>query len=211
MRLEAKHPILTDEELDKIRCIGKFAEGRFRAVTLDMTYPVENGISGMRMALDSLRKAAKEAVGRGDNIIVLSDRQLSSERLTIPAVLATGAVHHHLIRQGLRTLVGLVIETGEAHTVHDFTVLGGYGAEGINPYLAFETVRDIVEGGELPGITVEVAQAQYVKAAAKGILKVMSKMGISTYQSYCGAQIFDALGLNQEFVDEFFFGTGTSI
>ena len=211
MRLEAKHPILTDEELDKIRCIGKFAEGRFRAVTLDMTYPVKNGISGMRMALDSLRKAAKEAVGRGDNIIVLSDRQLSSERLAIPAVLATGAVHHHLIRQGLRTLVGLVIETGEAHTVHDFTVLGGYGAEGINPYLAFETVRDIVEGGELPGITVEVAQAQYVKAAAKGILKVMSKMGISTYQSYCGAQIFDALGLNQEFVDEFFFGTGTSI
>jgi len=212
MRLESQQPILTNRDLDKIRCISKFAGGRFQAVTLDITYPVEDGPEGLEPALDALRERAEQAVAEGDNIIVLSDRRLSAQRVAIPALLATGAVHHHLIRRGLRTLVGLVVETGEVHEVHHLAVLGGYGAEGINPYLAFETLTDMVERGELPeGVTAESAQENYVKAAGKGLLKVMSKMGISTYQSYCGAQIFDALGLRRSFVDRFFFGTPTAI
>jgi glutamate synthase (NADPH/NADH) large chain len=212
MRLESDQPILANTDLDKIRCIAKFAGGRFKAVTLDTTYPVEDGPEGMETALDALCERAEQAVSDGDNIIVLSDRRLSPDRVAIPSVLATGAVHHHLIRQGLRTLVGLVVETGEAHEVHHLAVLGGYGAEGINPYLVFETLTDMVEHGELPDhVDVETAHENYVKAAGKGLLKVMSKMGISTFQSYCGAQIFDALGLRKEFVDRFFFGTPTAI
>jgi glutamate synthase (NADPH/NADH) large chain len=212
MRLESRQPILTNQDLDKIRCISKFAGGRFRAVTLDVTYPVEEGPEGMEAALDALCAQAEQAVADGDNIIVLSDRRVSGGRIAIPAVLATGAVHHHLIRQGLRTLVGLVVETGDAFEVHHLTVLAGYGAEGINPYLVFETLTDMVEHGELPeAVDVETAHYNYVKAAGKGILKVMSKMGISTFQSYCGAQIFDALGLRQSFVDRYFFGTPTAI
>jgi len=149
MRLEARQPILTNRDLDKIRCIGKFAEGRFRAVTLDITYPEDRGAAGMEPALDALCARAEAAVAEGDNIIVLSDRTLSAERIAIPALLATGAVHHHLIRRGLRTLVGLVVETGDAHEVHHFTVLGGYGAEGINPYLAYETL-DRISGATSP-------------------------------------------------------------
>jgi glutamate synthase (NADPH/NADH) large chain len=212
MRLEASQPILVDSDLEKIRCIEKFAGARFKAVTLDTTFPVSSGADGMKAALDELRQKAEAAVREGDNIIVLSDRRVSAERISIPALLATGAVHHHLIRQGLRTLVGLVVETGEAFEVHHFAVLGGYGAEGINPYLAFETLDQLVEQGNLPeGVSEEIALSNYVKAAGKGLLKVMSKMGISTFQSYCGAQIFDALGLQQEFVDEYFYGTGTTI
>ncbi|MEX2465949.1 MAG: glutamate synthase large subunit [Gemmatimonadota bacterium] len=212
MRLESGDPILTNQDLDKIRCISKFAGGRFQAVTLDTTYPVEDGPEGLEPALDALQQRAEAAVAEGDNIIVLSDRRLSADRIAIPALLATGAVHHHLIRRGLRTLVGLVVETGEAFEVHHLAALGGYGAEGINPYLAFETLTDMVDRKDLPEtVTVEAAHANYVKAAGKGILKVMSKMGISTYQSYCGAQIFDALGLRKSFVDRYFFGTPTAI
>ena len=212
MRLESQQPILTNRDLDKIRCISKFVGGRFQAVTLDITYPADEGPDGLETALDTLQEQAEQAVAAGDNIIVLSDRRLSAERIAIPALLATGAVHHHLIRRGLRTLVGLVVETGEVHEVHHIAVLGGYGAEGINPYLAFETLTEMVERGDLPeGVTTELAHANYVKAAGKGLLKVMSKMGISTYQSYCGGQIFDALGLRQSFVDRYFFGTPTVI
>ncbi|MDZ7781008.1 MAG: glutamate synthase large subunit [Gemmatimonadota bacterium] len=212
MRLEARKPILTNHDLDKIRCISKFHKGRFQAVTLDTTYPVEDGPDGLSDALEALCRQAEEAVLDGDNIIVLSDRRLSAERIAIPALLATGAVHHHLIRRGLRTQVGLVVETGDAHEVHHLAVLGGYGAEGINPYMAFETLTDMVDRGDLPeGMSVETAHENYVKAAGKGLLKVMSKMGISTFQSYCGAQIFDALGLQRSFVDKYFFGTPTAI
>ncbi|MEX2470589.1 MAG: glutamate synthase large subunit [Gemmatimonadota bacterium] len=212
MRLEAEHPILTNTDLDKIRCISKFAGGRFQAVTLDTTYPVEDGPEGMRTAVDALCERAEAAVAEGDNIIVLSDRRVSPERVAIPSVLATAAVHHHLIRKGLRTLVGVVVETGEAHEIHHLAVLGGYGAEGINPYLVFETLTDMVERGDLPEpVDVETAHHNYLKAACKGLLKVMSKMGISTFQSYCGAQIFDALGLKRSFVDRYFYGTPTAV
>ena len=212
MRLEAHKPILSNHDLEKIRAISKVAEAGFRASTLDITYSADQGAAGMRAALEALRSRAEDAIAAGDNILVLSDRAISAARIAIPAVLALGAVHHHLIRKGLRTLVGLVVETGEAREIHHFCVLGGYGAEAINPYLAFETLADMHANGMLPdGLSAGQAHANYVKAAGKGILKVMSKMGISTFRSYCGAQIFDAVGLRSDFVDEYFFGTGTVI
>ena len=212
MRLEARQPILTNHDLEKIRAISKVADSHFRAATLDITYPAADGPSGMRAALDTICAQSETAITDGDNIIILSDRALSAERVAIPALLAVGAMHHHLIRKGLRTLVGLVVETGEAREIHHFCVLGGYGAEAINPYLAFETLAQMQKDGLLPDdMTDAEARAKFVKAAGKGILKVMSKMGISTYQSYCGAQIFDAVGLRSDFVHEFFFGTGTLI
>ncbi len=146
----------------------------------------------------------------GYNIIILSDRRAGPDRIPIPALLATAAVHHHLIRKGLRTAVGLVVETGEAREVHHFCCLAGYGAEAINPYLAFETLVAMKE--EMPEkLDDKEIVKRYIKSVDKGILKVMSKMGISTYQSYCGAQIFDAVGLKSDFVGEFFFGTATRI
>ncbi len=212
MRLEVKEPILTNHELEKIRGIAALSAGPFRAATLDITYPSAQGAAGMEAALDALCAAAENAITKGNNIVVLSDRALSSARVAIPALLATGAVHHHLIRAGLRTRVGLVVETGEAREVHHFCALAGYGAEAVNPYVALETIEDMHAQGLLPeGVTVKKALANYVKASGKGILKVMSKMGISTYQSYCGGQIFDAIGLRKEFVDRYFYGTGTAI
>ena len=154
---------------------------------------------------------AEEAVRSKEyNIIILSDRATGPDRIPIPSLLATSAVHHHLIRQGLRTSVGLVVETGEAHEVHQFAVLAGYGAEAINPYLAFETLEQLLP--ELDEkLTLKEAQKRYIKAIDKGLLKVMSKMGISTYQSYCGAQIFDAVGLKSAFVKKYFTGTHTQV
>jgi len=155
---------------------------------------------------------AEKAVGNGYNIIILSDRQLNAGRLAIPALLATAAVHNHLIRKGLRTSVGLVLESGEPREIHHFCVLAGYGAEAINPYLAFETLGDMHANGELPDeVDATEVVERYIKAIDKGILKVMSKMGISTYQSYCGAQIFDAVGLSSELIDKYFFGTSSMI
>ncbi len=212
MRLEVKDPILTNEELEKIRAIASIGKGNFRSATLDITYPVKNGAAGMKAAIDDLRVKAEGAIAEGDNIIILSDRALDKDRVAIPALLATGAVHHHLIRKGLRTQAGLVVETGEAREVHHFCVLAGYGAEAINPYLAFETMADMVAQGLLPpAIDKKKAFYNYVKASGKGILKVMSKMGISTYASYCGGQIFDAVGLRSSFVADYFYGTGTAI
>ncbi|TIT41012.1 MAG: hypothetical protein E5W75_28600, partial [Mesorhizobium sp.] len=146
------------------------------------------------------------------NIIILSDRQLGPDRIAIPALLATAAVHHHLIRKGLRTAVGLVVESGEPREVHHFCCLAGYGAEAINPYLAFDTLLDMHKRGELPEeVDAYEVVSRYIKSIGKGILKVMSKMGISTYQSYCGAQIFDAIGLKTDFVQQYFTGTATLI
>ena len=146
----------------------------------------------------------------GENIIILSDRATGPDRMPIPSLLATSAVHHHLIRCGLRTSVGLVVETGEAHEVHQFATLAGYGAEAINPYLAFETIEAMLP--ELDEeLTPEEAVKRYIKATDKGLLKVMSKMGISTYQSYCGAQIFDAVGLRSDFVAKYFTGTNSQV
>ena len=209
-RLEAAHPILTNENLERIRAIGKVADNQFRTVTLDITYPAEEGADGMARALEKLCHKAEDAVRKGENIIVLSDRAMGPERIPIPSLLATSAVHHHLIRCGLRTSVGLVVETGEACEVNQFCTLAGYGAEAINPYLAFETIEALVP--ELDEeLTVEEAIKRYMKAVDKGILKVMSKMGISTYQSYCGAQIFDAVGLRTDFIAKYFTGTSTQV
>ncbi len=209
-RLEVRQPILTNEDLEKIRSIGDIAENPFRTVTLDLTYPAENGTAGMQAALDNLCTYAVNACESGNNIIILSDRSVSETRIPIPALLGTAAVHHHLIREGLRTGLGLVVETGEAREVHHFCLLAGYGAEAINPYLAFESLAGINQ--ELPQKLPESElKKRYIKAIDKGILKVMSKMGISTYQSYCGAQIFDAVGLSNAFVDKYFFGTHTAI
>jgi glutamate synthase (NADPH) large chain len=210
-RLEVRQPILTNGDLEKIRSIGH-TEDRFDTKTLDFTYASDKGSDGMKSALDRLCDRAEEAVTGGYNIIILSDRQIGADRIAIPALLATAAVHHHLIRKGLRTSVGLVVESGEPREIHHFACLAGYGAEAINPYLAFDTLLDMHKRGEFPP---EVDQyeivSRYIKAIGKGILKVMSKMGISTYQSYCGAQIFDAIGLSSEFVNTYFTGTATTI
>jgi glutamate synthase (NADPH/NADH) large chain len=208
-RLEVRQPILTNGDLEKIRSISHF-EDRFDTRTLDITYAAEAGANAMEGALDRLCDRAEVAVRGGYNIIILSDRAVGPDRIPIPALLATAAVHNYLIRKGLRTSVGLVVESGEPREVHHFACLAGYGAEAINPYLAFETL--IAMKGEFPpDLTDDEIVYRYIKSIDKGLLKVMSKMGISTYQSYCGAQIFDAIGLNADFVARDFFGTATTI
>jgi glutamate synthase (NADPH/NADH) large chain len=210
-RLEVRQPILTNEDLEKIRCIGH-SEDSFDTKTLDITYPATKGAAGMAEALQLLCDRAEAAVHGRYNIIILSDRMVGPDRIPIPSLLATAAVHHHLIRKGLRTAAGLVVETGEAREVHHFCCLAGYGAEAINPYLAFETMEEIHEKGELPPeVDAHEVVKRFIKSIGKGIMKVMSKMGISTYQSYCGAQIFDAVGLADDFVAKFFTGTATRI
>ncbi|RCS23920.1 glutamate synthase large subunit [Phyllobacterium salinisoli] len=210
-RLEVRQPILTNGDLEKIRSIGH-TEDRFDTKTLDITYSAGEGPAGMHGAIERLCDRAEAAVHGGYNIIILSDRQVGPDRIPIPALLATAAVHHHLIRKGQRTSVGLVVESGEPREVHHFCCLAGYGAEAINPYLAFDTLLDMHRRREFPPeVDAHELVHRYIKSIGKGILKVMSKMGISTYQSYCGAQIFDAVGLKSEFVDKFFFGTATTI
>ena len=207
-RLEVTQPVLTNADLEKVRAIAELLDGAFRTVTLDITWPAEEGEAGLERALERLCAEATDKVLADNNILILSDRAVSSDRIPIPAALAVSAVHHRLIRQGLRMQTGLVVETGEAREVHHICVLAGYGAEGINPYLAFETL-DQIHAGE-PAKQAKT-QASYVKALNKGLIKVMSKMGISTYQSYCGAQIFDAVGLATDFVERWFTGTGSQV
>ena len=208
-RLEVRQPILTNGDLEKIRCIGHF-EDSFDTKTIDITYPSDKGIEGMEAAVERLCERSEAAVKGGYNIIVLSDRMVGGDRIPIPALLATASVHHHLIRKGLRTSVGLVVETGEARETHHFACLAGYGADAINPWLAFETLGAMAK--DFPeDVDAYEAVKRYIKSIDKGLLKVMSKMGISTYQSYCGAQIFDAIGLSRDFVNRFFAGTATTI
>ena len=209
-RLEVSQPILTNEEVAKIRSVEAALDGAFRTETIDMTWDARTGAAGLEMAIKEMCWAATEAVLQDKNILILSDRAQGPDRIPMPALLATAAVHHHLVRQGLRMQTGLVVETGEAREVHHFCVLAGYGAEAINPYVAFETLEEIRVRKELP-LDAKTVQKNYIKAVGKGILKVMSKMGISTYQSYCGAQIFDAVGLSSKFVDKYFTGTATTI
>ncbi len=208
-RLEVSHPILTNVDLERVRRVENHVDDAFRTKKLSMCYPASEGASGMRGALQELCHRATEVVREGRNILILSDRRQDVERIAIPALLATAAVHHHLINEGLRTEVGLVVETGEARQVHDFCLLGGYGAEAINPYLAFDVIHSLID--ELDVATPEEAEKRYIKAINKGMLKVMSKMGISTFQSYCGAQIFDAIGLNTAFIGKYFTGTPSVI
>ena len=209
-RLEVSQPILTNEDLAKIRSVEAALDGAFRTATIDITWDASTGADGLAMALKEMCWAATEAVLGDANILILSDRGQGPDRIPMPALLATSAVHHQLVRQGLRMQTGLVIETGEAREVQHFCALAGYGAEGINPYVAFETLEHL-RADRFPDLAPGDVAHNYVKAVGKGILKVMSKMGISTYQSYCGAQIFDAVGLNSEFIDAYFAGTATTI
>ncbi|WP_430420540.1 glutamate synthase large subunit [Phenylobacterium sp.] len=209
-RLEVAQPILTDEDLAKIRAVSELLDGAFRTATIDITWPAEEGAAGLEAALDRVCREATDNVLADMNILILSDREVSAGRIPIPAALATAAVHHHLIRQGLRMQTGLVIETGEAREVHHFCVLAGYGAEAVNPYLAFQTLEQLRVKNGLTLSAYDVRK-NYIKAVGKGIMKVMSKMGISTYQSYCGAQIFDAVGLSSALIDKYFTGTATTI
>ena len=210
LRLEVSQPILTNEDMARIRSVEAVLDGALKTHTLDICWDAGEGADGLQLALKELCWAATEAVLQGSNILVLSDRGQGPGRVPIPALLATAAVHHQLVRQGLRMQTGLVVETGEAREVHHYCVLAGYGAEGVNPYLAFETLEDL-RARRFPEQSREETEGNYVRAVGKGILKVMSKMGISTYQSYCGAQIFDAVGLAQDFVDAYFKRTATTI
>jgi glutamate synthase (NADPH) large chain len=208
-RLEVHQPILTNANLEKVRSISDLGD-HFRSLTLDTTWPAESGAGGMETAINDLCDKAEAAVRDGVNIIILSDRRAGADRIPIPSLLACAAVHHHLIREGLRTSVGLVVESAEPREVHHFCCLAGYGAEAINPYLAFETLVEMK--GELPQkLDGKEIVKRYIKSIDKGLLKVMSKMGISTYQSYCGAQIFDAVGLKSDFIAKYFTGTATRI
>ncbi len=209
-RLEVSQPVLTDADLAKIRSISELLDGAFRTATIDATWPASEGAEGLERAVERICREATDAVLADNNILIISDRAASADRIPIPALLATAALHHHLIRQGLRMQTGLVVETGEAREVHHFCVLAGYGAEAINPYLAFETLEQLRTQYKLP-ISAYDVRKNFIKAVGKGVLKVMSKMGISTYQSYCGAQIFDAVGLSTAFVEKYFTGTATVI
>ena len=202
-------PILTNENLEKIRSISDIGD-HFKSLTLDTTWPAEAGSAGMDGAIAALSAKAETAVREGINIIILSDRRSGADRIPIPSLLACAAVHHHLIRQGLRTSVGIVVELAEPREVHHFACLAGYGAEAINPYLAFETLT-AMKGDLAQKLEDKELIKRYIKSIDKGLLKVMSKMGISTYQSYCGAQIFDAIGLRSDFVAKYFTGTATRI
>ena len=210
LRLEAHQPILSNVDLERIRRIENHLDKAFRTFTVDITYPASEGAAGLEEALDGVLATATGVVRGGYNILILSDRNVGADRIPIPSLLATAGVHHHLIREGLRTEVGLVVETGEARQTHDFCLLGGFGAEAVNPYLAFDTLSTL--RGELQEeLSEEEIHKRYMKAVCKAMLKVFAKMGISTFQSYCGAQIFDAVGLSQAFVDTYFVGTHTAV
>ena len=210
LRLEAHQPVLSNDDIAKLRNIHKATKGQFKSLVLDITYPAKQGAKGCSAALKALRKAASQSVADGYNILILSDRNVSRERVAIPALLATSGIHHHLVNAGLRTSTGLVVDTGSARETHHVALLAGYGAEAVCPWLAFDTITAIAE--QLPGgISAKEAKKRFIKGVNKGLLKVMSKMGISTYQSYCGAQIFEAIGLNADFVADYFSGTATQI
>jgi glutamate synthase (NADPH) large chain len=206
------YPIIDNDELAKLRYIDQDApELGFKPVTISCLYPVIGGGDALRKAVDRIRSEVSDAISGGANVIILSDRYATADQAPIPALLFTSAVHHHLVREKTRTQVGLVVETGEALETHHFCLLIGFGAGAINPYLAFDSIRDLIREDVLTGINERKAVKNYVKAAGKGILKVMSKMGISTVASYTGAQIFEAVGIKKEIVDEFFTGCATRI
>ncbi|GAC1628114.1 MAG: glutamate synthase-related protein [Nevskia sp.] len=210
MRLEVAQPVLDVSDMVKLRDIHAHTRAKFKSFELNICYPAAWGKDGIEARIASLCAKAVDALKSGHNILILTDRRMDADNVAIPALLATAAIHLHLVNKGLRASTGLVVETGSAREVHHFALLGGYGAEAIHPYLAMETLADMAQGlsGEL---SPEKAIYNYKKAIAKGLLKVMSKMGISTYMSYCGAQIFEAIGLNKALVDKYFRGTASSI
>jgi glutamate synthase (NADPH/NADH) large chain len=205
LRLEVAQPVLDFAAMAQIRNIGQITSSKFRSFELDITYPTAWGPDGIEACIAALCSNAADAVQSGYNILVITDRRVDRERVAIPALLATSAIHQHLIRAGLRTRTGLVVETGSAREVHHFALLGGYGAEAVHPYLALETLATMEES------TSAAAVRNYIKAIDKGLNKVMSKMGISTYMSYTGAQIFEAIGLHADLVEKYFSGTSSTI
>jgi len=210
MRLEVSQPILDFADMAKLRGIEKITQGKFRSYTLDITYPLAWGHEGVEAKLASLNAEAVDAIRGGKNILIISDRGVGPDQVAIPALLALSSIHQHLVREGLRTTAGLVVETGSAREVHHFGVLAGYGAEAVHPYLAMETLLHLHK--DLPGeLSAEKAIYNYVKAIGKGLSKIMSKMGVSTYMSYCGAQLFEAIGLNSDTVEKYFTGTASRV
>ena len=210
MRLEVSQPILDFADMAKLRDIDKHTQGKFKSYTLDITYPLAWGHEGVEAKLASLCAESVDAIKSGKNILIISDRAVSPTQLAIPALLALSAVHQHLVREGLRTTAGLVVETGTAREVHHFGVLAGYGAEAVHPYLAMETLASMHK--DLSGdLSAEKAVYNYVKAIGKGLSKIMSKMGVSTYMSYCGAQLFEAIGLNSDTIAKYFTGTASRV
>jgi glutamate synthase (NADPH/NADH) large chain len=207
-RLETSQPVLTLDDLTQLKNISKLTKDAYKSLVLDITYDVKglkkDDAYGMKKVIDTLRQDALKAVKDGYNILILSDRNQSKNRMAIPALLATSATHQHLVREGLRTNTGLVVDTGSAREVHHFALLGGYGAEAICPWLAYESMNAMTTDHAL-------AHKNFIKSIGKGLYKVMSKMGISTYQSYCGAQIFEAVGLNSQLINTYFKGTVTNI
>ena len=210
MRLEVSQPILDYKDMTRLRNIGDHTGGKFRSFELDICYPTAWGKEGVEARLASLCAQAVDAVKSGHNILIISDRKIDANNVAIPALLATSAIHQHLVGRGLRTSAGLVVETGSARETHHFALLAGYGAEAIHPYLAMDTLADMAKG--LPGdLSPEKAIYNFQKAVGKGLLKVFSKMGISTYMSYCGAQIFEAIGLNKGLIEQYFKGTASNV
>jgi glutamate synthase (NADPH/NADH) large chain len=210
MRLEVSQPIMDYADIAKLRNISAHTNEKFKSHELNICYPVVWGKEGMEVHLASLCTKAVDAIKSGYNILILSDRKADKEQVAIPALLATSAIHLHLVKTGLRTSTGLVVDTGSARETHHFALLAGFGAEAIHPYLAMDTLAKMAKN--LPGdLSPEKAIYNFQKALAKGLLKVMSKMGISTYMSYCGAQVFEAIGLNKSLIDKYFKGTASNI
>ncbi|RZS53055.1 glutamate synthase-related protein [Sphaerotilus mobilis] len=210
MRLEVAQPVLDFADMARLRGIAAHTGGKFKTSELDITYPLAWGHEGVEAKLASLCAEAVDAIKSGHNILIITDRAMDRDHVAIPALLALSAIHHHLVREGLRTTAGLVVETASAREVHHFAVLAGYGAEAVHPYLAMETIAEMHQdlGGSL---SADKAIYNYVKAIGKGLSKIMSKMGISTYMSYCGAQIFEAIGLNRDLIEKYFRGTPTQV
>jgi glutamate synthase (ferredoxin) len=206
--IKLKHPLLTNEELEKLRHVDQTG---FRSVTLSMLFSPKDGAPGLEKALDRIFAEADAAIAAGKNVLILSDRGVDNDHAAVPALLAVSGLHHHLIRSGTRTRVGLVLESGEPREVHHFAVLIGYGVSAINPYLAFETLDDMIHQGLLPGLDHKTAIKNFIKASVKGVVKTMAKMGISTIQSYRGAQIFEAVGLHHTVIDRYFTWTPSRV
>jgi glutamate synthase (NADPH) large chain len=210
-QIELRTAILFNEELEQLRALdGAPAARGFRATTLPILYPVAEGGAGLERALAQLCEQASAALAAGNNILILSDRNHGRDQAPIPSLLACGAVHHHMLREGTRTQVGLVLETGEPREVHHFCLLIGYGASAINPYLAFESIADMVKNGGVKGEPQKLKK-NFIKAVNKGVVKVLSKMGISTVQSYHGAQVFEAIGLRPDVIERYFAGTSSRV
>ncbi|GEP45216.1 glutamate synthase large subunit [Brevifollis gellanilyticus] len=206
--IELKTPILSNEELAKLKAI---ASGQFASATLDITFDPAKGAEGLESAMDALCAQADDLIKQGRNILILTDRAISATKAPIPALLAVGGLHHHLIKKGTRTMCDIVLESGEPREVHHFCTLIGFGCGAINPYLAFETLDDMIRQGLLVNVDHKKAVYNFIKAATKGVIKVASKIGISTMQSYRGAQIFEAVGLSKSVVDKYFTWTATRV